>query len=210
MVIIIYICTRTYIYKTGQHCAGSLTMMHLNNLITALMLAVLAAVAAVPRVHAYSGTSASGDSGQARALQSQADLQLQPGIIVDGFVLGEASAGEQTLLASGVARSRQLLHGSRRPQAYPMCNQCLLLECSKNRCSGHCRRGKKLFDCKSKGLPLQPARKPASKPASKPSSKPAAKPARKPAAKPASKPAPRKAPKPTQKLKRSSSPPQEK
>ena len=90
-------------------------MIQLSHLIAALMLAVLTALSAVPHVHAHSGLSTSGASGQPRVLQSQDGLQLQAGAIVDGFVLGEVSAGEQALSATGIAGSRHLLHGTGRP-----------------------------------------------------------------------------------------------
>ena len=137
-------------------------MIQLNYLIAALMLALLAALSAVPHVHAHGGLSAiaRGHSGQpnTRVLHSQDDLQLQAGTIVEGVVVGEASAGEQSLLATGVARSRSLLHGSRSPKDYPLCNQCRTLNCTKRGCTGHCRKHNKLFNCRSKTPPPEPKR----------------------------------------------------
>ena len=171
-------------------------MMKLNHLIAALMLAVLATLAAVPHAHAYGGLSASGGSGQPRTLQRQDDLQLQAGTIVEGIVLGEASAGEEALLATGLARSRNLLHGSSDPKDYPHCPRCRIVSCSKNRCTGHCRKNGQLFTC----LTQSPG----------PVPKPTPKPAPKPTPKPAPKPTPKPAPKRTPKRKRSRSPPKKK
>ncbi len=46
-----------------------------------------------------------------------------------------------------------LMHGPKNLKRYPKCNKCLVVRCSGNTCTGHCKRNKKLFDCSTKHTP---------------------------------------------------------
>ena len=76
-----------------------------------------------------------------------------PFIAVDAVVTGEVWGGLNTDAAAGWAgAARGLLHGKRRPSAYTQCSECTVVQCNKATkvCTGHCKRKKKLFKCRTK------------------------------------------------------------
>ena len=53
---------------------------------------------------------------------------------------------------AGAMFTRGLLHGKRRPSKYSRCNLCAMISCTSETeiCSGHSKKGKKLFTCRRK------------------------------------------------------------
>ena len=132
---------------TKRTCAGSRTMQALSLVMHSLMLAVLAALACMPCANAYGTLSLTGDSDQGRTLQIRSVMYSY------AEVLHEASAEEQALFAQdlgGFSGSRQLLHGSHSRRRLRTCPSCTFPRpCTRSRlCLGHCRKGKRIFNCR--------------------------------------------------------------
>ena len=84
---------------------------------------------------------------------------VTPYVIDDSFVMGPAALTalpvapaetEEHLDSGGV---RALLHGRRRPARYAVCNRCTIIRCTGRNCNGHCRRGRRVFDCSTRNQP---------------------------------------------------------
>lgn len=84
-----------------------------------------------------------------------------PLVIQNAVVTGPASPEKQAEfdadsephgsgLDSGAGPQRSLLHGSRRPARYSICDTCTIDSCQGRACTGHCREDRKLFSCAGK------------------------------------------------------------
>ena len=85
---------------------------------------------------------------------SAADTQVHvaPFLMADAEVTGEVRWADTVAGWAGAARG--LLHGKRRPSRYSRCNVCTMISCNKDTgiCSGHCKRGKRLYTCRRNSL----------------------------------------------------------
>ena len=85
-------------------------------------------------------------------LRMHAMNPVSPYVIDDAVVHNQSALApwgvEEQQAAGGV---RALMHGRRRPARYAQCNRCTIVRCAGgSRCTGHCRRNRKVFHCSDK------------------------------------------------------------
>ena len=94
-------------------------------------------------------------SGSADAEERQ--QSVLPRVMDDAIVTGVVSSELQSVVQSGWAGGavwsmRALLHGRRRPNRYTVCPVCTIVTCGEGgECTGHCKRGGRLFTCRTQG-----------------------------------------------------------
>ena len=117
--------------------------------------AVLPTVQSIPSLNRHASRPASASTQLYHGPQQAGTLATPalPFVTADADVIGEIPGADNITAAAGWAgAARGLLHGKRRVSKYTKCSQCTMISCNNEGCTGHCKKWRTFFTCRTNGL----------------------------------------------------------